>query len=88
VLSRPFWLSISIRTVSALSTKLSRIEKFASEIFYCKPDVLCCGAKGTHGFVRGLVKTTLGSTGSIVVVENPETDAGLAPSSTPKVTNA
>jgi hypothetical protein len=37
--------------------KLIPFKKFASEIFLpCPPQVLCCVAAGTHGFVRPLVK--------------------------------
>jgi hypothetical protein len=40
----------------ALSTKVLRKEKFASEIFCYLPHALCCSAKGIHGFVRSAVK--------------------------------
>jgi hypothetical protein len=37
VLSRPFWLSLLTGRTSALTVKLPRKEKFASEIFCYKP---------------------------------------------------
>jgi hypothetical protein len=40
----------------ALPSKLLRKEKFASEIFCHKLHVLCCSAKGIHGFVRPAAK--------------------------------
>jgi hypothetical protein len=40
----------------ALPTKVLRKEKFASEIFCHFPHVLCCTAKGIHGFVRPAAK--------------------------------
>jgi hypothetical protein len=45
------------RTNFVLLNNLVPFEKFASEIFGCKAYVLlCCSAKGTHGFVHGGVK--------------------------------
>jgi hypothetical protein len=40
----------------ALPNKLLRKEKFASEIFVILPPVLCCSARGIHGFVRFAAK--------------------------------
>jgi hypothetical protein len=44
--------------------KLIAYEKFASEIFYPEPFVLCCSAKGNHTFVRPGVKTKTDRQGS------------------------
>jgi hypothetical protein len=45
------------RTNFVLPNNLVSFEKFASEIFGRNRHVLlCCSAKGTHGFVRGDVK--------------------------------
>jgi hypothetical protein len=52
------------RTNSALSIKLMRKEKFASEIFCLYRAVLCCTAKGNSPDCAARRQTNAGSTGS------------------------
>jgi hypothetical protein len=55
VFSKPFGSPFGTGRIPPSEDKVLRIEKFASKIFcinYKLLHVLCCTAKGIHGFVR------------------------------------